>query len=52
MLEQDVIIDQGQDISGNPSIDFLGVLVMEEVGMVYKDLDWFLSTEEKMPPIG
>jgi hypothetical protein len=25
---------------------------MEEVGVVYEDLDWFFGTEKKVPPIG
>jgi hypothetical protein len=38
-------------ISGNPLIDLLGVLVMEEVGVVHKDLNWFLGTEKEVPSI-
>jgi hypothetical protein len=51
VLNVDIVIGKGKDISGYPSVDFLRVPIMEKVGMVHKNFHRMFSPAEKVSPI-
>jgi hypothetical protein len=51
MLEVDIVVSQGENVSGYSLIDFLGVAIVEEIGVVYEDLDRMFSSAEQVSPV-
>lgn len=51
-MDLEVVVSQGEDVPHHPSINFLRVSIMQEIGVVDKDLDRVESATEQVSPIG
>ena len=48
MFEDVVVFQEGIDVSGNASSNFLGMSIMNQIRMIHKDSNWGPSASEEV----